>query len=375
MKKSPPAAAVRRRLAFLALLLALPSSAWAQLVTRVVDGDTIVVASVGTVRLIGVDTPETVDPREPVQVFGKEAAEFTRRMAEGKVVRLEFDAQRTDKYQRTLAYVYLADGTFLNAEIVRQGYGHAYVKYPFKYLDQFREYEREAREKGRGLWADPPAQDEQKPTTEPARVWVNTASKVYHCPGTRYYGTTSRGAYMSESEAQASGYRAAYGRSCGPGSLHSVTAPTIAGQVLERVTPKQSGTTDSSDAKVWVNTSSKVYHCPGTRYYGNTARGEYMTESNAARQGHRPAGGRSCGPSSTTPTAAVTSPSSSGATPATASAAHAGNPAARVWVNTSSRVYHCPGTRYYGTTKNGQHMRQDEAQAAGHRPASGKPCS
>ena len=132
------APALRRLLSVLVVLLALPSIAFAQRVTRVVDGDTIVVADVGTVRLIGVDTPETVDPRTPVQFFGKEASEFTRRLALGKDVRLEFDTQRTDKYQRTLAYAYLPDGTFLNAEIVKQGYGHAYVTYPFKYLDQFR---------------------------------------------------------------------------------------------------------------------------------------------------------------------------------------------------------------------------------------------
>ena len=290
------ASAVRRRLSILTLLLALPSSAWAQLVTRVVDGDTIVVAGVGTVRLIGVDTPETLDPRAPVQFFGKEASEFTRRMVEGKVVRLEFDAQGTDKYQRTLSYVYLSDGTFLNAEIVKQGYGHAYVKYPFKYLDQFRGYEREAREGRRGLWADLPTVAEQNArSTEPARVWVNTASKVYHCPGTRYYGNTSRGTYMTEAEAQANGYRAAYGRLCGPG--HSADAPTTTdtAYVPGKVSTPQSGANGSSDTKVWVNTSSRVYHCPGTRYYGNTARGAYMTEGEAARQGHRPAGGRSCG--------------------------------------------------------------------------------
>jgi endonuclease YncB( thermonuclease family) len=121
---------MRRLLSLLVLLLLPVSSASAQLVTRVVDGDTIVVAGIGSVRLIGVDTPETVDPRKPVQFFGKEASQFTRRMAQGKVVRLEFDYQGTDKYQRTLAYVYLPDGTFLNAEIVKQGYGHAYVQYP-----------------------------------------------------------------------------------------------------------------------------------------------------------------------------------------------------------------------------------------------------
>jgi endonuclease YncB( thermonuclease family) len=104
-------------------------------------------------------------------------------------VRLPADGQ----VSATLAYVFLPDGTFLNAEIVKQGYGQAYVQYPFKYLDEFRGYEREAREARRGLWVDSPSVAEQKaPSTEPARVWVNTPSKVYHCPGTRYYGNTSR---------------------------------------------------------------------------------------------------------------------------------------------------------------------------------------
>jgi len=139
-------------LAIAACLFLFAPVASAQLVTRVIDGDTIVVESVGTVRLIGVDTPETVDPRRPVQAFGKEASAFTNRMALGKVVRLEFDRDRTDRYKRTLAYVYLPDDVFLNAEIVRQGYGHAYTSYPFRYLDDFRALEREAREAERGLW-------------------------------------------------------------------------------------------------------------------------------------------------------------------------------------------------------------------------------
>ena len=97
---------------------------------RAVDGDTIIVNIAGVkerVRLIGVDTPETKHPRKPVQHFGKEAYNFTWRMAEGKKVRLEFDQNQRDKYKRLLAYVYLEDGTFLNAEIVKQGYGHAYT--------------------------------------------------------------------------------------------------------------------------------------------------------------------------------------------------------------------------------------------------------
>jgi micrococcal nuclease len=123
--------------------------------TRVIDGDTIIVEIGGKeerVRLIGVDTPETVHPSKPVEYFGKEASEFTRKMVEGKRVKLEYDWQRRDKYGRLLAYVYLEDGTFLNAEIIKQGYGFAYTRFPFKYLEKFRQYEREARENNRGLW-------------------------------------------------------------------------------------------------------------------------------------------------------------------------------------------------------------------------------
>jgi micrococcal nuclease len=83
---------------------------------------------------------------------GKRRIFSPRKMVEGKEVRLEYDWQKRDKYGRLLAYVYLKDGTFLNAEIIKQGYGFAYTKYPFNYLDEFRRYEREARENGRGLW-------------------------------------------------------------------------------------------------------------------------------------------------------------------------------------------------------------------------------
>jgi len=121
-------------------------------VKRTVDGDTLLLTNGERVRLIGVDTPETKHPEKPAECFGKEAYLFTKRMVEGKEVRLEFDWQKRDKYDRLLAYVYLIDGTFLNAEIVKQGYGFAYTKYPFKYLDEFRRYEREARENRRGLW-------------------------------------------------------------------------------------------------------------------------------------------------------------------------------------------------------------------------------
>lgn len=136
-------------------IVAIPQDTF--LCTRVVDGDTIVVSIEGKqekVRLIGVDTPETVHPSKPVEYFGREASDFTKRTVERQKVRLEYDWQKRDKYGRLLGYVYLEDGTFLNAEIIKQGYGFAYTKYPFKFLDEFRQYEREARENKKGLWQD-----------------------------------------------------------------------------------------------------------------------------------------------------------------------------------------------------------------------------
>lgn len=130
-----------------------PQQAGWRTVARVVDGDTLVLDGNERVRLIGVDTPESVDPRRPVEYFGKEAAAFLRQVAEGRRVRLEFGDEARDRYGRTLAFVYLEEGTFLNAEIIRQGYGHAYTRHPFRYAGEFRALEREARENQRGLWS------------------------------------------------------------------------------------------------------------------------------------------------------------------------------------------------------------------------------
>ena len=106
---------------------------------RVVDGNTIILSNVERVRHIGVKTPETKHPRKPFEYYGKEATAFTKKMVEGKAVRLMYDWQERDKYGRLLAYVYLMDGTFLNAGIVKQSYGHTYTRFPFKYLDKFRQ--------------------------------------------------------------------------------------------------------------------------------------------------------------------------------------------------------------------------------------------
>ena len=121
--------------------------------TRVIDGDTIELEGGERVRLIGVNTPEKNDARAEVRQLAAAATEFTRRLSEGRRVRLEYDRERQDRYGRTLAYVFLEDGAFVNVQIVRQGYGFAYTRFPFRYRENFRAYEREARQSGRGLWA------------------------------------------------------------------------------------------------------------------------------------------------------------------------------------------------------------------------------
>lgn len=127
-------------------------------VSKFDDGDTIVVDMNGVdekVRFIGVDTPETHDPRKPVQCFGKVAAEFTKNLIGNNQVRLEADPTNTnrDRYNRLLRYVYLPDGTLVNLEIIIQGYGFAYLSFPVQKADEFRLAQKNARENEKGLWS------------------------------------------------------------------------------------------------------------------------------------------------------------------------------------------------------------------------------
>ena len=122
------------------------------------DGDTIKVRIAGkteTVRLIGIDTPETKDPRTGVQCFGKIASEKMAHLVKDRWVRLEADTQSDDRdrYGRLLRYVYLEDGTFINQKMVEEGYAFAYTLYPNDKLEKFRDCERLARENNRGLWS------------------------------------------------------------------------------------------------------------------------------------------------------------------------------------------------------------------------------
>lgn len=121
-------------------------------VARVIDGDTIELSDGSRVRYIGMNTPETVDPRKPVECFGKEAAAKNRELVQDKTVRLEKDVENRDKYGRLLRYVWVSS-TFINLELVREGYARIYTFPPnVKYYEQFLAAEREAREAKRGLW-------------------------------------------------------------------------------------------------------------------------------------------------------------------------------------------------------------------------------
>ena len=129
-------------------------------VVEVVDGDTIKVEVDGTVypvRYIGIDCPETVHPSKPVQWMGPEACDSNRRLVEGKTVYLEKDVSETDQYGRLLCYVFLPDGTFVNAELVRLGYAQVSTYPPdVRYQDLFLEMQQEARDSGVGLWGPTP---------------------------------------------------------------------------------------------------------------------------------------------------------------------------------------------------------------------------
>ncbi|MES2213411.1 MAG: thermonuclease family protein [Patescibacteria group bacterium] len=130
-------------------------------VVRVIDGDTIVVTmddgAEEKVRLIGINTPETVDPRKPVQCFGIDASNKMKQLVTGMEVFLKGDKTQTDrdKYGRLLRYVYLPDGTFVNKVMVAEGYAYEYTyRIPYLFQTEFKKAQDNARVQKLGLWAD-----------------------------------------------------------------------------------------------------------------------------------------------------------------------------------------------------------------------------
>jgi endonuclease YncB( thermonuclease family) len=135
-----------------------PKDAVTAKVQRVSDGDTFVAVVKGRrerVRVIGVDTPESVDPSRPDEPYGQEASDFAKRYLDGETVRLAGDAEPRDRYGRMLAYVWLEDGTFWNALLVAEGYAQQLTIPPnVTYAGLFRRLVSEARRENRGLWAE-----------------------------------------------------------------------------------------------------------------------------------------------------------------------------------------------------------------------------
>ena len=200
---------------------------------RIVDGDTIVVNYQGReekVRMIGVDTPETVDPYRPVQAYGKEASDFSKKMLTGKKVRLEFDRNKRDKYGRALAYVNLpsnqvkdAPGCMVksgndfdfNASLISCGYGHAYTRFPFAKMEKHRELEKKARTSKRGLWAG--GGDYGKLSDQAGQINVESGfvasrdSDKFHRPSCRWaqkISSRNKVRFSSRAQAQRAGYKA-----------------------------------------------------------------------------------------------------------------------------------------------------------------------
>jgi micrococcal nuclease len=127
-------------------------------VAKIVDGDTFW-ANDGSekgikIRLIGVDAPESRNTgNKKIGYYGQQSKEYLTKLLENKMVRLEYDVDRYDQYGRILAYVYLEDGTFVNAELVKQGYAMVMTVPPnVKYVDKFVKLQRRARNKRLGLW-------------------------------------------------------------------------------------------------------------------------------------------------------------------------------------------------------------------------------
>ena len=203
-------------------------------VTRVVDGDTIDVSVDGKVkrlRLIGINTPETVDPRKLVECFGVEASNKAKTLLTGKKVSLESDGSQgeLDKYNRLLRYVFLEDGTNINLLMIKEGYAYEYTyNLPYKYQTEFKNAQKQAEANKAGLWS-PNACNEDATKSVPTNTTEtsneksctikgnisSSKEKIFHMIGCGSYNKTvideSRGEkwFCSEKEAIDAGWRKA----------------------------------------------------------------------------------------------------------------------------------------------------------------------
>ncbi len=172
-------------------------------VIKVVDGDTLAIEKDGksvTLRLIGLDTPETVDPRKEVQCYGIEASNKAKSLLSQARISIEADSSQgtLDKYGRTLAYVILPDGTNFNEYMIREGYGYEYTyNDPYRYQTQFKAAEESARTEKKGLWNPAACTPSTEATSPPAPLPIAAGS--YECSKNTYNCTS----FKTQQEAQA----------------------------------------------------------------------------------------------------------------------------------------------------------------------------
>ncbi len=292
---------MKRFLAILILPAVVFAYSYEREVTTVTDGDTIVLDNLETVRLIGIDTPETVHPSKPVEYFGQEASEYTQSKLLGEMVRIEYDQEKVDRYGRTLAYVFFDSAwgdTLFNLLIIEDGYAFAYTEYPFEeeHMARFRDAERTARDFERGLWTDPDRIDTdlsyrplhelveisekfEPPPTEDVLaslpggyVVASNQSDKYHLPVCRY-AERIHSWNLITFESVSAATRASY-------SPCSVCFPPVTTTTTTTYIDEDTGSCD-----YWLNTDSWVRHNRGCRYYKNTKYGRCCTKSE----------GRACG--------------------------------------------------------------------------------
>lgn len=209
------------------------------------------------------------------------------------------------------------------------------------------------------------------------RVWVNNASRVYHCPGTRYYGATARGEYVIERDAMNKGYRPASGKTCGALATEPEDPPATALPLLgDSVAPEGAYPVSAAGStRVRLSRTSRVYFCPSAPEYDAPERGAFMTERDARAAAFQSATGHPCvfdANATKLPAAPVPLARRDPEVRSRPVAPTYGN--TKVWVNTKSRVYHCPGTRYYGATVSGRYMTERDAIADGYRGAYRRTC-
>jgi len=175
-------------------------------VVKVIDGDTVAVEINGkkeTIRLIGINTPETVDPRKPVECFGIEASNKAKEILTGKSVRLEADSivGERDKYGRLLRYVTLEDGTNFNKIMISEGYAYEYTyNLSYKYQNEFKQAEKEAKEAKRGLWGDGVCENNNTfpiTTNNSSTIPASTATPIPVIPTTTNDTTNSVSCYCT----------------------------------------------------------------------------------------------------------------------------------------------------------------------------------